>query len=160
MNNSPFLSCIGLTKTFGEKDLIVPVLKGIDLAINHGDRVAIMGTSGSGKSTLLHLLGGLDKPTSGSVMVDGKQLSSLSEAERSLLRNKSLGFVYQFHHLLGEFTSLENVAMPLLIGGNTVLEAREKAFQMLKQVGLEARVEHRHSELSGGERQRVLLLGL
>lgn len=157
MNNSPFLSCIGLTKTFGEKDLIVPVLKGIDLAINHGDRVAIMGTSGSGKSTLLHLLGGLDKPTSGSVMVDGKQLSSLSEAERSLLRNKSLGFVYQFHHLLGEFTSLENVAMPLLIGGNTVLEAREKAFQMLKQVGLEARVEHRHSELSGGERQRVAI---
>ena len=157
MNNSPFLSCIGLTKTFGEKDLIVPVLKGIDLAINHGDRVAIMGTSGSGKSTLLHLLGGLDKPTSGSVMVDGKQLSSLSEAERSLLRNKSLGFVYQFHHLLGEFTSLENVAMPLLIGGNTVLEAREKAFQMLKKVGLEARVEHRHSELSGGERQRVAI---
>lgn len=157
MNNEPFLSCIGLTKTFGEKELVVPVLKGIDMSLNQGDRLAIMGTSGSGKSTLLHLLGGLDKPTSGSVMMNGRNLTELTEVERSSLRNKSLGFVYQFHHLLGEFTALENVAMPLLIGGDSVESAKEQAFNMLKQVGLESRVEHRYGELSGGERQRVAI---
>ncbi|KXJ43042.1 MAG: lipoprotein ABC transporter ATP-binding protein [Cycloclasticus sp. Phe_18] len=157
MNNEPFLSCTGLTKTFGEKELVVPVLKGIDMSLNQGDRLAIMGTSGSGKSTLLHLLGGLDKPTSGSVMMNGKNLTELTEVERSSLRNKSLGFVYQFHHLLGEFTALENVAMPLLIGGHSVELAKEQAFNMLKQVGLENRVEHRYGELSGGERQRVAI---
>lgn len=157
MNNEPFLSCIGLTKTFGEKELVVPVLKGIDMSLNQGDRLAIMGTSGSGKSTLLHLLGGLDKPTSGSVMMNGRNLTELTEVERSSLRNKSLGFVYQFHHLLGEFTALENVAMPLLIGGHSVESAKEQAFNMLKQVGLESRIEHRYGELSGGERQRVAI---
>jgi lipoprotein-releasing system ATP-binding protein len=157
MNNEPFLSCTGLTKTFGEKELVVPVLKGIDMSLNQGDRLAIMGISGSGKSTLLHLLGGLDKPTSGSVMMNGKNLTELTEVERSSLRNKSLGFVYQFHHLLGEFTALENVAMPLLIGGHSVELAKEQAFNMLKQVGLENRVEHRYGELSGGERQRVAI---
>ncbi len=157
MNNASFLSCSGLTKTFGEKDLVVPVLKGIDLMLNQGDRLAIMGTSGSGKSTLLHLLGGLDQPTSGTVMMNGKNINELKEAERSRLRNKSLGFVYQFHHLLGEFSALENVAMPLLIGGESVESAREQAFNMLQQVGLEKRIEHRYGELSGGERQRVAI---
>lgn len=157
MSDKPFLSCSGLTKTFGEKQLVVPVLKGIDMQLNQGERLAIMGTSGSGKSTLLHLLGGLDQPTAGSVMMDGKDLAKLTEIERSLLRNKSLGFVYQFHHLLAEFSALENVAMPLLIGGDSVGFAKEQAFDMLSQVGLQHRVEHRYAELSGGERQRVAI---
>ncbi|AFT66878.1 MAG: lipoprotein-releasing system ATP-binding protein [Cycloclasticus pugetii] len=157
MNNDVFLSCSGLTKTFGEKDLIVPVLKGIDLSLKQGDRVAIMGSSGSGKSTLLHLLGGLDQPTSGEVMMNGVNLTTLTEVERSSLRNKCLGFVYQFHHLLAEFSALENVAMPLLIGGESVALAQEKADEMLKQVGLESRIKHRYGELSGGERQRVAI---
>ena len=157
MNSEPFLSCSGLMKTFGEQGLVVPVLKGIDLDVHQGDRLAIMGTSGSGKSTLLHLLGGLDQPTSGSVFINGKNINELSEVERSLLRNKRLGFVYQFHHLLGEFSALENVAMPLLIGRHSVESAKEQAFEMLKQVGLESRVEHRYGELSGGERQRVAI---
>lgn len=157
MSSEPFLSCSGLMKTFGEKGLVVPVLKGIDLEVHQGDRLAIMGTSGSGKSTLLHLLGGLDQPTSGSVFINGKNINELTEVERSLLRNKHLGFVYQFHHLLGEFSALENVAMPLLIGSHSVESAKEQAFEMLKQVGLESRVEHRYGELSGGERQRVAI---
>lgn len=152
-----FLSCHGLSKTFGEKELVVPVLTGVDLTLLQGERLAIMGTSGSGKSTLLHLLGGLDQPTSGKVLIGGKDLSLISEKERSSLRNKQLGFVYQFHHLLGEFSALENVAMPLLIGGDSAAEAREKSFEMLSQVGLSHRVEHRFSELSGGERQRVAI---
>ncbi len=157
MNNNSVLSCTGLTKTFGEKSLLVPVLTGIDLSLARGERLAIMGTSGSGKSTLLHLLGGLDQPTSGTVSMDGKNLFELTEVQRSLLRNKCLGFVYQFHHLLAEFSALENVSMPLLIGGENVASATEKAFKMLQQVGLEHRVEHRFGELSGGERQRVAI---
>jgi len=151
------LSCEGLTKTFGEKGLIVPVLKGIDLVLNRGERLAVMGTSGSGKSTLLHLLGGLDQPSSGVVTMAGQDLSQLSEVKLSALRNKNLGFVYQFHHLLGEFSALENVAMPLLIGGDSVEVAQEKSFEMLSQVGLAHRLEHRFGELSGGERQRVAI---
>ena len=157
MNDKPFLSCTALTKTFGEKDLVVPVLKGIDLQLYRGECIAIMGTSGSGKSTLLHLLGGLDQPSSGTVRINGKDINGLREAERASLRNKQLGFVYQFHHLLAEFSALENVAMPLLIGGEPVESAKQLAFQMLQQVGLEKRVGHRYGELSGGERQRVAI---
>lgn len=152
-----FLSCTALTKTFGEKDLVVPVLKGIDLQLYRGECIAIMGTSGSGKSTLLHLLGGLDQPSSGTVRINGKDINGLREAERASLRNKQLGFVYQFHHLLAEFSALENVAMPLLIGGEPVESAKQLAFQMLQHVGLEKRVGHRYGELSGGERQRVAI---
>lgn len=157
MSDKPFLSCTALTKTFGEKDLVVPVLKGIDLQLYRGECIAIMGTSGSGKSTLLHLLGGLDQPSSGTVSINGKDINGLREAERASLRNKQLGFVYQFHHLLAEFSALENVAMPLLIGGEPVESAKQLAFQMLQQVGLEKRVGHRYGELSGGERQRVAI---
>lgn len=157
MSDKPFLSCTALTKTFGEKDLVVPVLKGIDLQLYRGECIAIMGTSGSGKSTLLHLLGGLDQPSSGTVRINGKDINGLREAERASLRNKQLGFVYQFHHLLAEFSALENVAMPLLIGGEPVDSAKQLAFQMLQQVGLEKRVGHRYGELSGGERQRVAI---
>ena len=157
MSDKPFLSCTALTKTFGEKDLVVPVLKGIDLQLYRGECIAIMGTSGSGKSTLLHLLGGLDQPSSGTVRINGKDINGLREAERASLRNKQLGFVYQFHHLLAEFSALENVAMPLLIGGEPVESAKQLAFQMLQQVGLEKRVGHRYGELSGGERQRVAI---
>ncbi len=157
MSDKPFLSCSALTKTFGEKDLVVPVLKGIDLQLYRGECIAIMGTSGSGKSTLLHLLGGLDQPSSGTVSINGKDINGLREAERASLRNKQLGFVYQFHHLLAEFSALENVAMPLLIGGEPVESAKQLAFQMLQQVGLEKRVGHRYGELSGGERQRVAI---
>jgi len=157
MSDKPFLSCSALTKTFGEKDLVVPVLKGIDLQLYRGECIAIMGTSGSGKSTLLHLLGGLDQPSSGTVSMNGKDINGLREAERASLRNKQLGFVYQFHHLLAEFSALENVAMPLLIGGEPVESAKQLAFQMLQHVGLEKRVGHRYGELSGGERQRVAI---
>lgn len=157
MSDKPFLSCTALTKTFGEKDLVVPVLKGIDLQLYRGECIAIMGTSGSGKSTLLHLLGGLDQPSSGTVRINGKDINGLREAERASLRNKQLGFVYQFHHLLAEFSALENVAMPLLIGGEPVESAKQLAFQMLQQVGLENRIGHRYGELSGGERQRVAI---
>jgi lipoprotein releasing system, ATP-binding protein len=157
MSDKPFLSCSALTKTFGEKDLVVPVLKGIDLQLYRGECIAIMGTSGSGKSTLLHLLGGLDQPSSGTVSINGKDINGLREAERASLRNKQLGFVYQFHHLLAEFSALENVAMPLLIGGEPVESAKQLAFQMLQHVGLEKRVGHRYGELSGGERQRVAI---
>lgn len=147
----------GLSKSFSEGSLNVDVLDNIDLTIHAGEMVGIIGSSGSGKSTLLHQIGGLDVPSAGSVEVCGQQLSSLSDAARGLLRNRSLGFIYQFHHLLPEFTALENVAMPLVIGGASVNVGLEKAGVLLDRVGLKDRVEHKPGELSGGERQRTAI---
>jgi lipoprotein-releasing system ATP-binding protein len=147
------ISCENLGKTY-QGPVPVPVLSGIDLEIRRGERVAITGRSGSGKSTLLHLLGGLDTPTSGSVSVQGRPFSAMSEAERGQVRNATLGFVYQFHHLLAEFSAVENVAMPLFIRRMGRKDALEKAAAVLGQVGLGHRLEHLPGELSGGERQR------
>ena len=151
------LSCRNLGKRFTQGELDVSVLDAVNLSISEGDRVAIMGTSGSGKSTLLHLLGGLDRPTTGEVELLGQKLSDLREPEISRLRNEALGFIYQFHHLLGEFTLLENVAIPLLIGNVSVEEAESRASALLDQVGLKSRMKHKPGELSGGERQRAAI---
>ena len=151
------VTCEQLEKTYSQGPQLVHVLKGVNLQVRRGERIAIVGSSGSGKTTLLNLLGGLDLPTSGTVSIAGKDLAKVDETERGLLRNKHLGFVYQFHHLLGEFTALENVCMPLLIGGMSMADAADRARSILGRVGLAARVEHKPSELSGGERQRVAI---
>ena len=151
------LTCRGLKKTFREGGLHVDVLRGIDLQVSGGMCVAIIGSSGSGKSTLLHLLGGLDKPTAGEVFIATERLSDLDESQIGRLRNTKLGFVYQFHHLLAEFSALENVALPLLIQGETPALAQNAARAALEKVALDSRMAHKPGELSGGERQRVAI---
>ncbi len=149
------LRASGLKKTFNDGRLNLTVLEGIDFEVKRGERIAIVGASGSGKSTLLHLLGGLDSPTAGEVWVQGSKMSALSDAARGDLRNRALGFVYQFHHLLSEFTALENVALPLLIRRVKDKEAFAQASELLSRVGLAERLQHKPGELSGGERQRA-----
>mgnify|MGYP001546833949 CR=1 FL=1 len=153
--NKTIISCRGLRKSYYQGKLEVPVLMGIDLDIQAGETLAIVGTSGSGKSTLLHLLGGLDAPTSGDIRILEQNIADINEEERCRLRNRSLGFIYQFHHLLPEFSALENVAMPLLIRRISNSEAYDHAAEILKQVGLGHRLSHTPGELSGGERQRA-----
>ncbi len=155
MMSDIILKAQAVTRTFDDGRLNLTVLKGVDLEVARGERIAIVGASGSGKSTLLHLMGGLDAPTAGEVWVAGEKISGLSDAARGVLRNKSLGFVYQFHHLLPEFTALENVAMPLLIRRMPARQAKAQAAELLSRVGLGERLEHKPGELSGGERQRA-----
>ncbi len=153
--NDIVLQATGISKVFVDGSLRVEVLRDVDIAVRGGESVAIIGSSGAGKSTLLHILGGLDLPTAGEVQVLGKTMSQLSDAERGRLRNRALGFVYQFHHLLPEFTAQENVAMPLLIAGQKPADAMARAADLLDRVGLRPRLEHKPGELSGGERQRA-----
>ncbi|MBB1520794.1 lipoprotein-releasing ABC transporter ATP-binding protein LolD [Aquipseudomonas guryensis] len=157
MSDKAVLSCRNLGKSYEEGPQTVDVLTNVALELLPGERVAIVGSSGSGKSTLLNMLGGLDTPSQGSVWLAGEELSALNEKARGLLRNRALGFVYQFHHLLPEFTALENVCMPLLIGKTPIGEARQRATALLERVGLGHRLSHKPAELSGGERQRVAI---
>ncbi|MBQ0267133.1 lipoprotein-releasing ABC transporter ATP-binding protein LolD [Providencia huaxiensis] len=157
MNKQPLLVCENLSKTYQEGTLSTQVLKNVSFSMGLGEMMAIVGSSGSGKSTLLHLLGGLDTPSEGNVIFRGQHINQLSSDERAAIRNKDLGFIYQFHHLLPDFTALENVAMPLLIGKVAKETAFSKAAEMLEAVGLAHRAGHRPSELSGGERQRVAI---
>ncbi len=152
--SQPVLRCVGLGKTYDEGGLRARIFDGLDFAIARGETVAIVGASGAGKSTLLHLLGGLDAPTAGEVWVAGERMSALGDAARGRLRNRALGFIYQFHHLLPEFTALENVMMPLLIAGQSPAAASVPARELLQRVGLVERLLHKPGELSGGERQR------
>ncbi|MBB6055459.1 lipoprotein-releasing ABC transporter ATP-binding protein LolD [Tolumonas osonensis] len=151
------LRCMDLMKTYREGSVETPVLRGISLTVLQKEMLAIVGSSGSGKSTLLHLLGALDTPTSGTVLFEQQDIYQWNSQQQAQFRNRQLGFVYQFHHLLGEFTALENAAMPLLIGGMAVKQATQQAAAMLERVGLSHRIEHRPAELSGGERQRVAI---
>jgi lipoprotein-releasing system ATP-binding protein len=153
--NTPVIHALELSQTFSDGRLNVEVLKAINFEVFVGEQIAIVGTSGSGKSTLLHLLGGLSKPSQGEVWVSGQNISVLSAKQQGVLRNQALGFVYQFHHLLPEFSALENVAMPLLIRGTDRSEAEDRAAKLLEQTGLGLRLEHKPGELSGGERQRA-----
>ncbi|CEK10106.1 lipoprotein-releasing ABC transporter ATP-binding protein LolD [Legionella hackeliae] len=155
--SNPILYCQNLTKSYHDGTNSVEVLRGVNLMIQPGERIAIVGPSGSGKSTLLHLLGGLDKASGGEVLVENINWQSLSEKQRCELRNRQLGFVYQFHHLLPEFTALENVSMPLLLGNKSIAEAQTQAENILQQVGLAKRLHHKPAQLSGGERQRVAI---
>ncbi len=155
--SNEMLVCRNLSKVYREGKLTTPVLHNVDLTVQPGELLAIVGSSGSGKSTLLHLLGALDTPTQGAVFYKGKNIHQLTSRQQAEWRNKSLGFVYQFHHLLSEFNALENVAMPLLIAGESIKIAKKRSEAMLKRVGLEHRILHRPSELSGGERQRVAI---
>lgn len=157
MNNVNVLACAHLSKIFTDGSLRVEVLKDINLQVAPGEMISIVGASGSGKSTLLHLLGGLDRPSSGQVWIAGKEISQINEKAKSQLRNLSLGFVYQFHHLLPEFTALENVCMPLLIRGMPAKLVKEQAEAMIHRVGLIGRLTHRVGEMSGGERQRIAI---
>ncbi|EGL53422.1 ABC-type antimicrobial peptide transport system, ATPase component [Methylophaga aminisulfidivorans MP] len=157
MTNQAVLSASQLSKSFTDGQLKTDVLNNINLTVNRSDRIAIVGSSGSGKSTLLHILGGLDSPTEGQVLVQGKDIHAMKNKAASRLRNQQLGFVYQFHHLLPEFTAVENVAMPLVIGGMSPTSAQERATELLDKVGLAHRFQHKPSELSGGERQRAAL---
>jgi len=156
-NEQIIISCKNISKSFNDGKLNVDVLKGVNLSVNAGEKLAIVGSSGSGKSTLLHILGGLDLPSEGEVNILGNNIAKLSDSDRGILRNRSIGFIYQFHHLLPEFTALENVSMPLLIRGVDVKTAQKNAEIMLDRVGLKKRTDHKPGQLSGGERQRAAI---